>query len=112
MPNSSTLNIDVTFRHTEPTEALRTYAEEKISSRLQKYLTGNAEVHVILSVEKRDHQAEVQVHSRVFEVTSKATTDDLYSAIDKVVDTLSIQIKKKKEKMIDHKHTTTKEVGL
>lgn len=112
MPNSSTLNIDVTFRHTEPTEALRKYAEEKIASRLQKYLSGDVEVHVILSVEKRDHQAEVKVHSRVYDITSKATTEDLYSAIDKVVDTLSTQIKKKKEKMSDHKHMTNKELGL
>ena len=112
MPNSSNLNISVTFRHTDPTDALKSYAEEKIKSRLQKYVNGAADVHVILTVEKRDHQAEVNVLSKAFDVSSKATTDDLYSAIDKVVDTLSTQIKKQKDKLTDHKNTPTKEIGL
>ena len=102
--NNPELNISVTFRHTEPTEALKTYATEKIAHMLSKYLVHNADVRVTLSVEKRDQLAEVVVHSKGCDVSAKSVTADLYSSIDKVVDTLSALIKKQKEKMLSQKH--------
>ena len=104
MTTTPEINVSVTFRHTESTPALKTYATEKLVHTLGKYIRNAAEAHVILSVEKRDHTAEVVVHSKPFEVTSKATTEDLYSAIDKVVDTLVVQLRKQKERHIDQKH--------
>ncbi|MCC6953515.1 MAG: ribosome-associated translation inhibitor RaiA [Deltaproteobacteria bacterium] len=97
------INVSVTFRHTESTPALKTYVTDKLIHILQKYVRNSAEAHVILSVEKRDHTAEIVLHSKPYEATSKATTDDLYSAIDKVVDTLVVQLRKQKERVTDHK---------
>ncbi len=102
--NNPELNVSVTFRHTESTEALKSYADEKVSHMLAKYLVHNAEAHVVLSVEKRDHTAEVKVYSKGHDVSAKATTGDLYSAIDKVVDIIATLIKKQKEKMLTQKH--------
>ena len=45
------MDITVTFRHMEPTESLRTYAEEKVS-KIKKYLDFPIEAHVVLTVEK------------------------------------------------------------
>lgn len=103
MTNSS-INLTVTFRHTEPTEALKQHASEKISACVKKYVKNHSEVNVILSVEKRDHAAEVTVHAKDFDVTGKAVTEDLYSAIDKLAHTLDVQLRKQKEKIVDHKH--------
>lgn len=98
------INVSVTFRHTESTPALKAYASEKLSHALEKYVRQTADVHIILSIEKRDHTAEVVLRSKPYEITSKATTDDLYSAIDKVVDTLVAQLRKQKDRVTDHKH--------
>ena len=103
MSDANNINISVTFRHTESTSALKSYAIDKLSHALSKYIKGNADVHAILSIEKRDHTAEVTVKSRDYSTTSTATTDDLYSAIDKVVDVLATQLRKQKEKVLDQK---------
>jgi putative sigma-54 modulation protein len=97
------LNLSVTFRHTESTAALKSYAEEKLTHCLEKYLHGPADVHMILSVEKRDHTAEVTLHSKSYDIVATGTTTDLYAAIDKVIDNLATQLRKKKEKIQSHK---------
>lgn len=98
------VNVTVTFRHTESTPALKAYAIEKISHCVKKYVQHDAEAQVILIVEKRDHIAEANVRSKNYDVTSKAVTEDLYSSIDKVVDTVETQLRKQKERATDHKH--------
>ena len=110
--NKPDFNISVTFRHTDPTEALKAYATEKLLHRLQKYVTGHAEVQVILSVEKRAHTAEVILRAKDFDVTSSAVTEDLYSAIDKVMDTVEAQARKQKERVRSHKHQPPREADF
>jgi len=95
------INISVTFRHTEPTEALKSYITEKLTHILQKYMRYQTEVKVVLSVEKRDHNAEVILHSKGYDISGSATTTDLYSAIDKVVDNINAQLRRQKERTVD-----------
>jgi putative sigma-54 modulation protein len=78
------------------------YATEKITHCLEKYISREASAHVVLSVEKRDHIAEVQVHSKGHDVAGKAVTGDLYSAIDKLVETIEAQLRKQKDKQLSH----------
>jgi putative sigma-54 modulation protein len=107
MPNeNNSFNISVTFRHTDSTEALKKYAQEKLLHCLKKYIKQHADVQIILDVEKRDHIAEVNVASKDFDTTAKATTDDLYSAIDKVVHTIDIQLRRQKGKLVEQKHAS------
>jgi len=101
---NSDFNVSVTFRHTESTEALKSYATEKLTHCAAKYIHGNADINVVLWVEKRDHIVEVRLKSKDFDIASKAITEDLYSAIDKVVDVLEAQIRKQKGRIRDHKH--------
>lgn len=109
--NDLELNISVTFRHTEPTDALRDYASEKLTHCLKKFVSGACAVHVILNVEKRDHIAEVHIHSGQYDMTAKAITEDLYAAIDKVVDNVNAQIKKKKDQLTAHKNAPIADVA-
>ena len=104
MNENAKINVSVTFRHTESTPALKNYAVEKITHCLSKYVSGESEAHIILSVEKRDHTAEARVHSKRYDVDGKATTGDLYSSIDQVCDTLGVQLRKQKERQVNHKH--------
>jgi putative sigma-54 modulation protein len=89
--------INVTFRHIEPSMPLKAYAEEKIS-RVKKYLEEPVEAHVVLKVEKFRHIAEVSIDANGFRINGTEETDDMYSAIDLVADTIEAQVKKSKEK--------------
>jgi len=87
------MEISVTFRHMQPTESLRTYAEEKVS-KIKKYLDFPLEAHVVLSVEKFRHIADVTLSINGTWIKGIEETDDMYSAIDQVMDKLEKQVKK------------------
>lgn len=96
------MQVMVTFRHVEPTDGLRQHAEEKVQ-RVHKYLRHPIEAHVILTVEKQRHIAEVQVSANHLNVTATEETDDLYSAIDLAMSKIERQVKKHTAKFKDHK---------
>jgi putative sigma-54 modulation protein len=91
------MQINVTFRHIEASIPLKEYAEEKIS-RVKKYLEEPIEAHVVLSVEKFRHIAEVTIDANGLRINGTEETDDMYSAIDMLADTLEGQAKKGKDK--------------
>ena len=95
----SDVKVSVTFRHTEPTDALKQYAEEKMN-RLGKYFSQPLNAHVVLSVESKERQtAEVELHAHGGMIHAKEQTEDLYAAIDFVTDNLKRQLKKQKDKI-------------
>jgi putative sigma-54 modulation protein len=112
MPKTNAeIKVAVTFRHTEPTEALKNFVTEKLTQCVRKYVGYDTEVRAVLSVEKRDHAVEVQVHSKGFDASAKAVTDDLYSATDKVVDSLHAQLRKQKERAMQRPTKITEVSG-
>ncbi|MFC1591714.1 ribosome hibernation-promoting factor, HPF/YfiA family [Thermodesulfobacteriota bacterium] len=97
------MDIRVTFRHLEQNDALRNYAQEKVL-RIEKYVSNITEVHVILSLEKRSHIAEVIVNVTRDQITAKQVNEDnMYTAIDLVMDKIDRQVKKYKDKITRHK---------
>jgi ribosome hibernation promoting factor len=96
------MQVMVTFRHVEPSEGLRQYAEEKVQ-RVHKYLRRPIEAHVILSVLKHRHVAEVQVTANHLNITATEETDDLYSAIDLAMSKVERQVQKQVAKYKEHK---------
>jgi putative sigma-54 modulation protein len=95
------MQVTVTFRHVRPTPALRRYAEEKLG-RLSKYFHRPIEAHVILSVDKGYHRAEINVRANGRSLFSEEITGDLYSAIDLALDKVERQVKKLNQKRRDH----------
>ncbi|SRR5579875_3302203 len=89
--------VTVTFRHVEPTDAIRQYAERKFSN-LSKFLKRSCEVHLILSVDKYRQSGEVTFKSGDFVVAAQEETKDLYSVIDLLADKVGRQLKKHQEK--------------
>ena len=87
------MDITVTFRHTEPIESLKTYAEEKIS-KINKYLDSPMEAHIVLTVEKFRHQADVTLNLNGTLIKAVEETGDMYSAIDQVMDKTEKQVKR------------------
>jgi ribosome hibernation promoting factor len=95
------MQVTVTFRHIEPSEALRKYAQDKIG-RLSKYLHRPMEAHVILSVLKKNHRAEINLLANGTSLFSEDETADLYSAIDLAHDKIERQVKKLNAKRKNH----------
>ncbi len=87
------MDITVTFRHTEPIESLKTYAEEKVS-KINKYLDTPIEAHIVLTVEKFRHQADVTLGINGTRIKGVEETGDMYSAIDQVMDKIEKQVKR------------------
>jgi putative sigma-54 modulation protein len=96
------MQISVTFRHVDPTPALRSYAEEKLA-RVKKYLRRPVDAHVILSVAKDRHVAEITLKADHVTMFAQEETHDLYSAIDLALDKLEHQAQKLKAKRRSHK---------
>jgi putative sigma-54 modulation protein len=94
----SDMRVSVTFRHIEPTEALKHYVEQKIH-RIGKFFSQPLEARVILAVESKECQlAEVELHAHGTTVYGKEQHQDLYAAIDLIIDKIERQIKKQKDK--------------
>lgn len=96
------MQVSVTFRHIDSSDALKSYAEEK-TERIAKYLIEPSEVHWVLSVEKIRHIADVTIVTSGVTIKAQGDTPDMYSAIDIALDKLEQQVRKHKEKLKDHK---------
>jgi len=96
------MQIAVTFRHMETSEPLRAYAEEKLS-RVKKYIDEPIDVQVALSVEKKiRHRSEVIIVAKGITIKASEETNDMYAAIDTVIDKIERQVKRYKEKLKNH----------
>jgi putative sigma-54 modulation protein len=93
-------NINVTFRHVDPSKALKDYVVEKLG-KIQKVVDNTFDANVTLSVEKYRHIAEVFATGKGITIKAFESTDDLYSAIDLVCDKVERQLKKYREKRKD-----------
>jgi putative sigma-54 modulation protein len=91
------MQIAVTFRHMETDEGVKGYVREKVQ-RLQKYIESLREIHVVLSVEKFRHIAEITIVGNGMTLNSQGRNSDLYAAIDQMVEKMERQIRERREK--------------
>ena len=92
------MQTSVTFKNLDPSENLKSYVSDKLD-RFDKYLDNPAEANVVLTVEKFRHIAEIHITGDRLKINGKEETNDMYSAIDMVLDKLEKQIKKNKQKI-------------
>ena len=95
------MQLNVSGHHVEVTDSLRGYVESKID-RLERHFDIVSDVHCILSVEKLRHKAEAKVMVNGGTIFAETTEEDMYAAIDGLVDKLDRRVRKHKEKMVDH----------
>jgi len=96
------MNIIINCRHMDSTQNLKDYAEEKIG-KFDKYLNNIIEANVTLSVEKYRHKAEVLLKLSGSLIQAESITDEMYSAIDEVVEKLARQVRKHKDKIVSQR---------
>jgi putative sigma-54 modulation protein len=99
------IDIQISGHHIQVTEALREYVHKKFQ-KIQDQMTRITQIHITLSVEKADQNAEAQVHLPGKTLHGTATHTDLYTAIDNLAAKIHTQAIKYKEKLTDHKVKT------
>jgi len=103
------MQIDVTFRHMEVSEPVRAYVEEKLD-RVKKYIDEPIDAQAVLSVEKKiRHKAVVTISAKGITIKASEETNDMYAAVDAMVDKIERQLKRYKEKLKKHKPASGKE---
>ena len=95
------MQLNVSGHHVDVTDALRGYVASKIE-RLERHFDIVSDVHCILTVEKLRHKAEAKVNVNGGTIYADATEEDMYAAIDALVDKLDRRVRKYKEKLVDH----------
>ena len=96
------MQTSVTFKNLDPSENLKSYIRDKLD-RFDKYLYNPAIATVVLSVEKFRHIAEIKITGDRLNINGKEKSNDMYSAIDVVLDKLEKQKKKNKQKIREHR---------
>lgn len=95
------MHANITGHHIEVTPALRDRINAKMG-KLEKHFDHVTDTHVVLTVEKKRHQAEATVNVSGAKLYASSVEEDMYAAIDGLMDKLVRQIKKHKEKLTDH----------
>ena len=91
------MQISVTGHHIDVTQPLKSYVDTKFE-RLERHFDNVTNVHVILSVEKLRQKAEATLHINGASVFADSVHEDMYAAIDGLIDKLDRQVLKHKEK--------------
>ncbi len=102
------MELNIVFKNIEPTDALKAYFEKK-GKKLERIFKKDFEIKAIFSTEKFRQKAEVIVNIAGNIIKAEESSDDMYSAIDLVIDKIDRQAKKYREKIKDRKHHHTEE---
>ena len=95
------MHIDLTGHHLDITDSLRDFVNQKFD-KIERHSDIIIDAHAVLSVEKNRHKAEATLKLRGSSVFAEAEDEDMYVAIDALVDKLDRQVRKHKDKMVDH----------
>lgn len=98
------MQLEVTGQNIEITQALHAYIAEK-TERLERRFDNLISAHFVLHLEKLIHHAEgtVNVGGRTNPIHATAEAEDMYAAIDGLIDKLDRQVRRHKEKVTDHR---------
>ena len=92
------MQIQITGRNIEVTDALKTFIENKFS-KLSRHSESILKLEIVLSVQKELHSAEAKVAMPGIDIVAEQSDKDMYAAIDILLDKTDQQILKHKEKI-------------
>lgn len=99
------MNANVTFRHMDSSASLRAYATEKLERVCDKYVRGNVDAAIVLSVERFWHIVDFTLQIKNLTIKASERTEDMYSSIDLALDKIEKQLRRHKDRLRDHKPT-------
>ncbi|MFT6909909.1 MAG: putative sigma-54 modulation protein [Oleiphilaceae bacterium] len=100
------MQLNITGHHVDLTDSLKEYVGTKLQ-KLERHIDSISNVQVTLSVLKQRQIAESTIHVSGADIHGTAEHEDMYAAIDLLIDKLDRQILKHKEKKVDRSHGST-----
>jgi len=94
--------MKITGRHMDVTPALKRHIRSRFE-RMERYDVSLDRLEVVLSVTKLQHTAEVACSIRGKRFQAKTSTREMYATVDQLADRLDAQIRKYKERLVEHK---------
>jgi putative sigma-54 modulation protein len=106
------MNLTISGHHLEVTPALRGYVTDKLG-RITRHFDQVVDVKVILSIENqaekdRRQKAECNIHVKGNDIFAESSHEDLYAAVDELVDKLDRQVVRHKDRLQSHHHESPK----
>lgn len=100
------MNLHISGHHLEVTPAIRTYTKQRLE-KITRHFDQLVDVKVLLSVENKKEKdkrqcAECTIRVKGHDLFAKSTHQDLYAAIDDLMDKMDRQVRRHKEKLRDH----------
>jgi putative sigma-54 modulation protein len=97
------MRIEVTFRNLNPSKPLQGYASSKVE-KLSRLLNKGIDGHVVLTKDGFRHVAECTLRDSSGAFTAKdESEEDMYAAIDGLIDKLAVQARRRKGKRSGHR---------
>ena len=102
------MNLTISGHHLEVTPALREYVLTKLD-RVTRHFDQVVDITVLLSIEKlkekeRRQKAEVTLRVKGKDIFVETSHEDLYAAVDQLMDKLDRQVVRHKDRLQDHHH--------
>lgn len=109
------MNLTISGHHVDVSPALREYVLTKLD-RVTRHFDQVVDVNVLLCVEplrekERRQRAEVTLHTKGKDIFCESCHEDLYAAIDQLMDKLDRQVVRHKDKVQAHHHASPKRDG-
>jgi putative sigma-54 modulation protein len=106
------MNLTISGHHLDVSPALREYVLTKLD-RVTRHFDQVMDINVLLSVEnlkekERRQKAEVTVHVKGRDIFVEQAHEDMYAAIDQLMDKLDRQVVRHKDRLQDHHHVAPK----
>lgn len=106
------MNLTISGHHLEITPALRSYVTNKLD-RITRHFDQVVDVKVLMTVEKqkekeRRQRAECTIRVKGSDLFAESAHEDLYAAVDELVDKLDRQVVRHKDRLQDHHHESAK----
>ncbi len=106
------MNLTISGHHLEVTPALRSYVAGKLD-RITRHFDQVVDVKVLLSIEnqtekERRQKAECNIHVKGNDMFAESAHEDMYAAVDELMDKLDRQVVRHKDRLQDHHHASPK----
>ena len=94
-------NIEVTGRHIAVTDAMKSYAEDKVR-KIEHFTDRVLEVQVTMDIQKLDHVVDIVMKVGHYRIKVQAVSPDMYASIDKATDRLCAKLRRYQSRLKEH----------
>jgi len=106
------MNLTISGHHLEVTPSLRTYVTTKLD-RIKRHFDHVVDIKVLLTLENLKEKelrqkAECNIRVKGIDLFAESAHEDLYAAVDELVDKLDRQVVRHKDRLQSHHHDAPK----